>query len=444
MENDNRLQNLNIKDIMPNRFQPRRKFNEESLNELTESIKEHGVIQPITVRKIGNKYEIVSGERRYKASVLAGKETVPSIIVDLNDNECAEIALIENVQRQDLTPIEEAQSYKKILEMGSFTQESLATKIGKKQSTVANKLRLLNLNQEVQDALLNNKISERHARSLLRLKDHDQQIKMLNRIINERLTVRKTDEEIQKELDMNERGNKNMDNNNFNEIPNINTNNPLPENQQFSAQVNNQQQPESIDSLIARANQMQDDYSVPVMANEQVNQQAMPDMNSFANPNIEVPVEPSADVTNYNIPSTPIEESPEKNANSSDLRSVPVFNIGRFDNENNNSNEIPYGSNEIENLENNALDNQTFNVNFADQNNVSEIDNNNSFNYEEPQEIMPKMPEMATAPIKNLNINQAVDEIRNSANRLENMGFKIDSEEFDLDNAYQIIIRISK
>ena len=110
--------NLNINDILPNRFQPRIRFSEDALAELTNSIKEHGVIQPITVRPVGNKYEIVAGERRYKASVLAGKETIPAIVVNLDDNSCAELALIENVQRQDLTPIEEAISYKKILDMG--------------------------------------------------------------------------------------------------------------------------------------------------------------------------------------------------------------------------------------------------------------------------------------------------------------------------------------
>ena len=189
---------LSIDDVLPNRFQPRIKFNEDSLNELSESIKEHGVIQPIVVRPVGDKYEIIAGERRYKASVLAGKTTIPAIITDLNDKDSAEVALIENVQRQNLTPIEEAISYKKILDMGYLNQTSLAEKLGKNQSTVANKLRLLDLDEEVQEALLNSKISERHARSLLKLQDKKLQVEMLNRIINERMTVRKTDEEIEK------------------------------------------------------------------------------------------------------------------------------------------------------------------------------------------------------------------------------------------------------
>lgn len=193
--------NLSLDDILPNRFQPRIKFDEEAITELSESIKEHGVIQPIIVREIGNKYEIIAGERRYKASVMAGKNTIPAIVNNLDDKKSAEIALIENVQRQDLTPIEEAVSYKKILDMGYLTQEELAGKIDKKQSTVSNKLRLLNLADEVQEALLNEEISERHARSLLKLSSPRDQIKMLNKIIEERLTVRKTDVEIKKILD---------------------------------------------------------------------------------------------------------------------------------------------------------------------------------------------------------------------------------------------------
>ncbi len=189
---------LDLNDILPNRFQPRIKFSEDSIIELSESIKEHGVIQPIIVRPIGDKYEIIAGERRYKASVLAGKDTIPAIISDIKDKECAEIALIENVQRRDLTAIEEAISYKKILDMGYLTQEQLAVRLGKSQSAVANKIRLLNLCDEVQEALMEEKISERHARSLLKIKEASKQKEMLERIINERLTVRKTEEEIEK------------------------------------------------------------------------------------------------------------------------------------------------------------------------------------------------------------------------------------------------------
>lgn len=225
--NDNSLKvvEVDINEILPNRFQPRIQFDEDEILELSDSIKEHGVIQPIVVRSIGDKYEIIAGERRYKASVLAGKETVPVIIRNLNDKDSAEVALIENVQRKNLTPIEEAVSYKKVLDMGYLTQEQLAIKLGKSQSSIANKIRLLNLSDEVQEALLQNKISERHARSLLKLKDFKNQNFMLNRIISERLTVRRTDEEIEKMKEESsnehdsqksiEKGEINMNNNEF-------------------------------------------------------------------------------------------------------------------------------------------------------------------------------------------------------------------------------------
>ena len=200
MDFDKKVVQLDINDILPNRFQPRIKFNEDSINELCESIREHGVIQPIVVRKMGDKFEIIAGERRFKASLLAGKSHIPAVITELNDKDSAEVALVENVQRRDLTPIEEAISYKKILDMGFMTQDDLAKKLGKTQSTVANKLRLLNLDEDVQEALLEEKISERHARSLLRLNNVEDQKNMLNKIINERLTVRKTDDFIAKML----------------------------------------------------------------------------------------------------------------------------------------------------------------------------------------------------------------------------------------------------
>lgn len=198
MYESGKLAVINIDDIFPNRFQPRLKFDEEKLSELSDSIRKYGVIQPIVVRPVNGKYEIIAGERRYKASMMAGRTTIPAVIVNLSDRDSEEIALLENIQRQQLSPIEEAVSYKRILDMGYITQDELAKKLGKAQSTIANKVRLLNLDDEVQEALLENKISERHARSLLRLSDKADQIKMLHRIINERLTVKMTDNEIAK------------------------------------------------------------------------------------------------------------------------------------------------------------------------------------------------------------------------------------------------------
>ena len=201
-DNNVKIVELDLNDILPNRFQPRIKFNEESIIELSESIKLHGVLQPIIVRPISDKYEIVVGERRYKAAVLADLSTIPARVVDLDDKASIEIALIENLQRKDLNPMEEAISYKKTLNMGYMTQEQLASKLGKSQSAIANKIRLLNLCDDVQEALMDEKISERHARSLLKVETEKQQQLLLDRIINERLTVRKLDEIIKnKEFD---------------------------------------------------------------------------------------------------------------------------------------------------------------------------------------------------------------------------------------------------
>ena len=226
MDFEKKVVELDVNDILPNRFQPRIKFNEDSINELCDSIREHGVIQPIVVRKMGDKFEIIAGERRFKASLLAGKMTIPAVVTELNDKDSAEVALIENVQRRDLTPIEEAISYKKILDMGYLTQEDLAIKLGKTQSTVANKLRLLNLTEDVQEALLEEKISERHARSLLKLTNPAQQREMLENIITNRLTVRKTDDEIAKVLNGNivQEENQNDNVNNFSNLNTFNSN----------------------------------------------------------------------------------------------------------------------------------------------------------------------------------------------------------------------------
>ena len=206
--------NLSIDDIIPNRFQPREVFKDQALDELALSIKEHGVIQPIIVRPIvNNKYEIIAGERRYKASTIAGKTTIPAIIRNLDDKETSKQALLENIQRQDLTPIEEARTYQTILSLDNITQEELAKTMGKSQSAISNKLRLLTLPEEVQEALLNSEISERHARSLLTIQDVEKQKSLLNEIITKKIPVRILDEMIKKE---NEGNNMNNEINNSN------------------------------------------------------------------------------------------------------------------------------------------------------------------------------------------------------------------------------------
>ncbi len=181
---------LNLDDIIPNKFQPREVFDDQSLKELAISIKEHGVIQPIVVREVNGKYEIIAGERRYKASALAGKTTIPAIVNNLDDKESSKVALLENLQRKNLNPIEEAKTYQKILELDEMTQEELAKTMGKSQSAVSNKMRLLQLTEEVQQAVLKEEISERHARTLLRVTDSKKQIEMLKKVIAEKINVR--------------------------------------------------------------------------------------------------------------------------------------------------------------------------------------------------------------------------------------------------------------
>ena len=197
MKMEAQIRMINVDDIIPNRFQPRLEFDPVSLQELAASIRAHGIIQPLVVRRVQNKFEIIAGERRFKASSLLGLQSVPCIIAELDDNASAEVAVIENIHRRDLSAIEEARSYKKILDKGEFTQEQLAGRLGMSQSTIANKLRLLNLDEAVQTALLKNEISERHARSLLKLTDKFKQVDLLNKIIKERLTVKQVDDEIE-------------------------------------------------------------------------------------------------------------------------------------------------------------------------------------------------------------------------------------------------------
>ena len=211
MNLEERVLQVPIEDIIPNRFQPRLTFDDRGLEELASSIKQHGIIQPLVLRRVNDKYEIIAGERRYKAATMAGLSTVPAIVSNIDDNQSAEVAIVENVQRRNLTPIEEARSYKNLLDKGYLTQSELAKKMGISQSAIANKLRLLNLDEEVQQALLNNQISERHARSLLVLSNPEDQKKWLQKIIAERLTVRQLDDALKSQMSDNSSNNEDDD-----------------------------------------------------------------------------------------------------------------------------------------------------------------------------------------------------------------------------------------
>ncbi|WP_339260775.1 nucleoid occlusion protein [Lysinibacillus sp. FSL K6-3209] len=188
---------LPIDQIVPNRFQPRTIFDDEKIEELSRTIHTHGVIQPIVVRSTANnQYEIIAGERRYRAMKKLQWTEVPAIVRNLTDKETASIALIENLQREELTAIEEAVAYQKLLELHELTQEALAQRLGKGQSTVANKLRLLKLPEEVQQAILKRQISERHARALIAIKDQTLQLEILHQAIEHDWNVRQLEEHI--------------------------------------------------------------------------------------------------------------------------------------------------------------------------------------------------------------------------------------------------------
>lgn len=185
---------LNLDELRPNPYQPRTVFDEDALNELAESIKENGVIEPIIVKKSIKGYDVIAGERRLKASKIAGNKTIPAIIRQLSDEKMAEIALLENLQRENLTALEEARAYKSLIEKLNLTQEQLAKKVSKSRSHITNMLGLLRLPNEVQDMIQEKKLTMGHARALSKLEDRDEIIKMADEIANEKLSVRNVEE----------------------------------------------------------------------------------------------------------------------------------------------------------------------------------------------------------------------------------------------------------
>lgn len=386
MNHENEIVNVRIDEIIPNRFQPRLAFDEKELNELADSIKMHGIIQPLVLRRIGDKYEIIAGERRYKASVLAGLTQVPAVIMNIDDQKSAEVAVVENLQRKDLTAIEEAQSYKKILDMGYLTQEELATRMGVAQSTIANKLRLLNLTIPVKEALLHNKISERHARSLLNITDNNLQISMLNRIIAERLTVRQTDEEINKLLGKTPK----TDNTPKVTQPIVETKEDKPVEDIIPNQIDIEQEkmaskdiieeykPKDIDALLAPQSETITNETKPKEEKQTFN--AEPEL---INPFQEVDTEPvimDFDVSNQTF-ENPVKDTPIETKDSSI---------------------------------------------------IEEYRN---------QEETPKVQE---TPTSTKSISKAINQAREEARKIEEMGFDVDTEEFDFEDMYQIIIKIKK
>lgn len=184
---------LKINDVEPNKNQPRRTFNEDSLIELSESIKQHGIVQPLVVAKQKDYYEIIAGERRWRAAKIAGLKEVPVIIKDYSPQEIMEVALIENIQREDLNPIEEAKAYKNLIDEYNLKQDQVAEKVSKSRTAVTNALRLLKLDDRVQEMLINENISSGHARALLGLDDAEKQYNIATQIFDEKLSVRETE-----------------------------------------------------------------------------------------------------------------------------------------------------------------------------------------------------------------------------------------------------------
>ncbi len=199
---EKRVMEILIENIVPNPYQPRKVFSQSALEELSNSIKSYGILQPITVRqKSENEYELVAGERRYRAAKLAGFTSIPAIINNMSDEASAVLALLENLQREDLNFIEEALGYENLIKEHSFTQQQLAEKLGKNQSTIANKLRILRLPDDIKIRLVENNLTERHARALLKLPNEEMISEVVDKIIKQDLTVKKTEKLIKDMLE---------------------------------------------------------------------------------------------------------------------------------------------------------------------------------------------------------------------------------------------------
>jgi len=208
-KNESSIREIKITDIDPNPDQPRKQFDEEKIKELAESIKAHGVVQPVIVRPSGKRYILVAGERRWRASRAANKTTIPAIVLDLNEKEALEISLIENLQREDLNPIEEAKGIQEMIERLNITQEEAAECLGKSRPAVANALRLLQLSETIQDLLAEKKLSAGHARALLSITDEKKRNEIAEIIVKNNLSVRETEKLIQKIQNLNRKKSRN-------------------------------------------------------------------------------------------------------------------------------------------------------------------------------------------------------------------------------------------
>ena len=432
---------ISLQDIIPNRFQPREMFDDEALQELSQSIKEHGVIQPIIVRKVGDKYEIIAGERRFRASQLAGKETIPALIRDIDDKEAAKIALLENLQRSNLTPIEEAKTYQTILKLDNITQEELAQNLGKSQSTIANKLRLLTLDEEVQTALLNSQISERHARSLIGL-DHSRQKELLHKVINEKLTVRQLDEEIISNATGQTLGNNQIQmprpqNLSEGRIPMDMNQNPVVQNPIFASPIseNNEQAREtnlSNNNIIKEQINSENSAEIPQMnqVNQNINELNLPNTNN---------IESQETFNNENHQNNMVQDpspqlDPVMQNKEPELPKNNIFDKLRVQNVEQTQQPDPVMPNEEPKLPNLETQNTQ---------SVSNIEQAPSIINQPTVVQSEKQPE--TQNFNNIyDLRFAINNFRQAIQNTEKFGFKIKAEEYDSEDKYQIVIEIEK
>lgn len=485
--NENEVVYLYLDDIIPNRFQPRQVFDEKALKELAVSIKEHGVIQPIIVRNIGNKYEIIAGERRYKASALAGLTKIPAIVRNLDDKESSKVALLENLQRKNLNPIEEARTYQKILELDQMTQEELAKTMGKSQSAVANKLRLLSLSDDVQDALLKEKISERHARALLAVDNQEKQKQLLNKIIANKMTVRELEEEInpkpkekiatadiekllnREPVSVNENtsvnvpslSNLNLDNNNSAKVvptsnPSINTS--MPNNSDID--IDYSTPPKFIDYGDEKIADIQD----PLLKSTASSELNLDELRNNAQ-DINVKEEkPSMDMDSLLKVNPTDDVQPKQSMNSnfkffqpdSDDSSVSGGQTSQASMPSNNNQSALDAllSSSVTPTNNTPTSDSLLNVNkggnqVEEKNEVPYLDTyNNPFAHnpifsDDVEKIMGKKIEEGQE-IPKLDFNDCLDVVRDAVKRIEQSGFKVESEEMNFEKNYQIVIKIAK
>ncbi len=463
---------LHLDDIIPNRFQPRQVFDEKALKELAVSIKEHGVIQPIIVRNIGNKYEIIAGERRYKASAMAGLTTIPAIVRNLDDKESSKVALLENLQRKNLNPIEEAKTYQKILELDQMTQEELAKTMGKSQGAVANKLRLLSLTDEVQDALLKEQISERHARALLNTKDPNLQKQLLKEIINNKMTVKELEEKLRpkEELSTNIDTNTNIPlNNNITPI-NIGT-------KQIDQTPNNQFNFNQSSGIDYSTPPKFIDYGVPDInnnlestADKPIDLDALKDQAKDINvieekPNIDAFFKATPKEEEKETPPSTFKffatepETKEDNNNQEETSSSSIFQniptpIQTPTGATTSSIPVdPFALNEetknINDDTSTSMDKLLAGVEKKEENNVSKMTTFDNFN--NPFANNPIFKDNIEQPKTNVDndkpkytLNESINMIREKIKEIEASGFKTEVEEMDFANNYQIVIKIAK